>query len=65
MKGTASNGIGLIELYANTQPDIIITDIHRPMINGVQACKKIRKMNTEVGIICIAAEPEDFAITVT
>ncbi len=59
IKGTASNGSQLIELYVSTQPDIILTDIRMPVTNGIQACIKIRKMNTEVGIILIAAETEE------
>lgn len=51
----ATNGRELLEYLATceTLPDIIITDIKMPYLNGVEATKAISKAYAEVGIIAL------------
>ena len=51
----ASNGKELLEYLANNEqlPDIIITDIKMPELNGVEATKVINQLYGEVGIIAL------------
>ncbi len=52
--GKAKNGLELIELAKTTQPDIILTDIEMPFINGIEATRKIKQQNPEIGIIALS-----------
>jgi len=41
----ASNGEEGLELYKKYSPDIIITDISMPIMNGLDMCREIKKIN--------------------
>ncbi|NCB55277.1 MAG: response regulator transcription factor [Epsilonproteobacteria bacterium] len=52
---TAANGEEAFELYQNHRPDIVITDVKMPKLNGLELIKKIRKENQETPIIVTSA----------
>lgn len=52
---TASDGEEAFSLYKEKHPDIIITDVKMPKINGVELIKRIRKENQEIPIIVTSA----------
>lgn len=59
----ARNGREVIEVFERVRPDIIITDIKMPGINGLKAIQEIRKINPNVFIIIITAyDYFDFAV---
>jgi DNA-binding NarL/FixJ family response regulator len=39
--GTASDGRALVDLAANTRPDVIVLDISMPRLNGMDACVRL------------------------
>ena len=41
---TAKNGKAAYELVLDRQPDIVITDIQMPVMNGYEAARSIRKL---------------------
>jgi DNA-binding NarL/FixJ family response regulator len=41
--GTACDGRELINLAANTRPDVIVLDISMPGLNGMDACAQLRR----------------------
>jgi len=51
----ASNGKEAFALYHKIKPDIIITDIEMPEMNGLNFCKEIRKKDKETPIIITTA----------
>ncbi|MCK5854040.1 MAG: response regulator transcription factor [Sulfurovaceae bacterium] len=51
----ATNGQEALEIYASSKPDIIITDIEMPIINGLQMIKSIRRHDKKTPIIVITA----------
>jgi len=51
----AKNGQEALELYALSKPDIIITDIEMPIINGLQMVKAIRRNDKKIPIIIVTA----------
>jgi len=51
----AEDGLEAYEQYCTNQPDIIITDIRMPKMDGIELVKKIRQINTEVPIIVMSA----------
>ena len=57
--GEAENGRELIELTQKLQPDVIITDIKMPVLDGIEASKKISRLFPDIGIIALSMFDED------
>lgn len=53
--GEAENGLDAVEKYKKIQPEIITMDITMPEMNGIEAVKEIKKLNTAVKIIMCSA----------
>ena len=51
----ASNGEEALAIYEKFKPDIIITDIKMPIINGLQLVKYIRRKDKQIPIIVVTA----------
>jgi DNA-binding response OmpR family regulator len=51
----ASNAIDALSLYNTHKPDIIITDINMPKINGLEFVKKIREKDETTQVIITTA----------
>ena len=51
----ASDGVEAYLLYKQKHPDIIITDIQMPRMNGLQFCEKIRKEDDRTPVIILTA----------
>ncbi|MDO9056113.1 MAG: response regulator [Sulfuricurvum sp.] len=51
----ASDAFRGLKLYREVHPEIIITDIQMPKLNGLEFIKQIRKENKETQIIVISA----------
>lgn len=51
----ADNAISALKLYESIQPDIIITDIQMPKLNGLEFVKRIRQKDKKVQVIVITA----------
>ncbi len=54
----ASNGAEAFELYEQKKPDIILTDIHMPILNGIEFVKKVRQTDKKIPIIMITAHTD-------
>jgi YesN/AraC family two-component response regulator len=52
---SAVNGKAGLELFKEHQPDIVITDINMPEMNGTQLARTIRMINPRVKIIVLTA----------
>jgi len=52
---TAKNGIQGFELFKEIKPDLVITDIEMPKLNGLEMAKKIRVISLSTQIIIITA----------
>ena len=51
------NGEEVIEKFIETKPDLILMDVQMPLLNGIEATKKIRSLekDTPVPIIALTA----------
>lgn len=58
---SASDGKQACELTESWQPDIILMDIHMPIMDGISATKTIRKANRHVEIIGLSADAFEHA----
>ena len=48
-----------LEIYKTHKPEVIITDIYMPKLNGIELCKKIKEIDTNQTIILVSAHSED------
>ncbi len=53
--GDAANGEEAIKLYHETLPDIVITDIKMPKMDGLELTKRIKAINPEVKIVILSS----------
>ena len=56
---TAMDGEEALKVYEEKQPDIIVSDINIPKMNGLEVASKIRKTNKEIPIVISSAHDED------
>ena len=54
----ARDGLNAYRLYESKKPDIIISDIHMPHMDGLTMIEKIRKKDKQTKIIIITAHSE-------
>lgn len=54
----ASNGEEAFELYIDKKPDIILSDIHMPILNGIEFVKKVREIDRNIPIVMITAHTD-------
>lgn len=52
--GEAKNGKEAIELANTLLPDLILMDISMPLLNGIEATKKIKKKNPKIKILILS-----------
>ena len=55
---TAENGLAGLELYREQLPDIVMTDINMPVMDGIRMAREIRSINPESLIIAVTAHSD-------
>jgi DNA-binding NarL/FixJ family response regulator len=56
--GIAENGKELVELAGSLSPDIILTDINMPVVNGMEAIEQIHKLYPDVKCVILTMHEE-------
>lgn len=51
--GEASNGKEAMEIIKETSPDIVVTDVMMPEMNGIELCKAIVDFNKNIKVIAL------------
>ncbi len=54
----ASDGESGLELFNDFHPDLVITDLQMPAMNGIELCREIRKIS-EIPIIVLSVKGEE------
>ncbi|MCD8544251.1 MAG: response regulator transcription factor [Sulfurospirillum cavolei] len=54
----AENGKVALELYRNERPDIVITDVLMPVMNGIELVEKIRAEDETTPLVIISAHTD-------
>lgn len=63
--GEASNGIEAIEKTGEVGPDVVILDIGMPLMNGIQAAKKLNQLYPGVRILILTQyDSEEYLVAV-
>src|SRR5690625_5917500 len=56
--GMASNGEEGLEMIINKQPDLVITDIYMPKMNGIEMIRSLRENKLQQKIIILSGYSE-------
>ncbi len=54
----ATNGKEALDLYFEKKPDIILSDIHMPLMDGITFIKEVRKVDKTTPVVMITAHTE-------
>lgn len=60
--GYANNGKELCELVERKRPDVAVTDIRMPVVDGITATQLIQKSNSETKVIAFTMFSQDEAV---
>jgi two-component system, sensor histidine kinase and response regulator len=55
---TAENGLAGLELYRECLPELVITDIRMPKLDGIEMAKAIREISPQAQIIVLSAHSD-------
>ena len=55
---TAADGESALDLFRDWSPDLIITDLTMPLMNGLELCREIRRLS-QVPIIVLSVKGEE------
>jgi DNA-binding NarL/FixJ family response regulator len=56
--GLAEDGIGAVKLARELRPDVVVTDLAMPGLNGVDAIRRIRAADSRVRVLCLSMHNE-------
>lgn len=60
--GTANDGEALIEIVEKKRPKVVLTDIRMPKMDGIEATKRIKKINPEIKVLSFSMFDQTDAI---
>lgn len=60
--GTANDGEALLEIVEKKRPTIVLTDIRMPKMDGIEATKRIQKINPDIKILAFSMFDQTDAI---
>ena len=59
---TVSDGRSLVEAAQRLRPDLILTEVAMPLMNGLEAIHRIRRAMPSMRIVCITSNSDDDTI---
>ena len=61
--GSVADGRALVQAVEKLNPDLALVDISRPLLNGLDACRQIKKANPTVKVIVLTMHLEKHFVT--
>lgn len=55
----AGNGVEGLEVFASEQPDIVLTDILMPRMNGLEMIVELRRLRPQIRVIAMTGSAHD------
>jgi DNA-binding NarL/FixJ family response regulator len=61
--GVAQNGREAVDLAASVRPDVVLMDLHMPVMDGIEATRRLRAASpvSRVVVVTASTSPEDGA----
>lgn len=60
--GQAGNGQEALTLVAETLPDVVLMDLHMPVLNGVEATRRITDSHPDVAVLVLTMLADDESV---
>jgi DNA-binding NarL/FixJ family response regulator len=60
--GEAGDGAQVIELAARLEPDVILMDLRMPVVNGIEATRRIHRASPHIGILVVTVFEDDTSV---
>ena len=54
--GTVRNGQAVLDAAMKLRPDVVVLDISMPILNGIQAAKRLRQTDSEAKVVFLTVE---------
>ena len=61
--GTVEDGQALLAAATDLQPDLLVTDISMPRLNGFQAARQLKKVQSNARILFLSVHEEAVAVS--
>jgi len=58
MLGTVGDGWALLNAAAKLNPDVIVADISMPLLNGIEAIRRLKKVCPRTKVVCLSMHGE-------
>jgi DNA-binding NarL/FixJ family response regulator len=52
--GTAADGLDAVRMARDTQPDVLVTDLNMPGLNGLEAIRRIHAEHPAIKLLCLS-----------
>jgi len=59
--GEAANGAEAVDLVSDLHPDVVLLDIRMPVMDGIEAARKIKSICPGTRIVVLSAHPSSVA----
>ena len=56
--GEASNGQELVDLVLRLSPDVVVADVSMPLLNGIEATRKLREAGSTAKVVMLTMHPD-------
>lgn len=56
--GVADNGVELVALAERERPDVVVTDISMPLLNGIDAIRRLRESGVTAKVVLLTMHPD-------
>jgi DNA-binding NarL/FixJ family response regulator len=58
--GEAENGAQALQLVQTLHPDVLVMDVHMPVLDGLAAAERIVRVDSDIRIVILSASPDLF-----
>jgi len=59
---TAANGQSALDLIEEHRPDVVVLDLHMPLVSGIEVARELRKTESRPGVVICSVEAGSEAV---